>query len=588
MTKNELITNLGTVAKSGTTKFLENLKAGDLNLIGQFGVGFYSSFLVASKVEVISKSNEDIQHKWTSSASNSFLVEEDSSVPLKRGTIVRLHLKEDATEYSQYEELKRLVQRYSSFINYPIYLQKTVMNEEKIEKTDAEIEAEIEKVTEEWKAEGKDINEEEIENSINRTTTKQVETVKFERMNENKPLWTRNKDDLKKSDYKEFYKNVFKDSSDPLTWSHFKAEGEVDFTGLLYIPERAPYDQFEKFYEKKSEVKLYVRRVLVNDEFEDLLPKYLNFIKSIVDSDKLPLNVARENLQHDKALKAIGSKMLKKAVDLLVSFNPVPEDEEELFSEDESDAEETEGEFKSAFDRKVDTFNKFWKNFQKNIKLGMIEDHANRDKLAVLTRWYTTNNISELSSLDDYIKRMKEGQKQIYFLGGEDREVLEESPLIEKLVKEGYEVVLGDDPLDETLMASFKEYKSYKIVNIARTDFKEPYKNDDLRKEVKYLKKVYTPLIEYAQKELKDHIKEVRISLRLVDNPVVIVADMMNDTPNRERLEAAASMKANTRYHKEKNILEINPHAPIIQQLNKIVEVLSILFRKSQTRTAPS
>ena len=183
---------------------------------------------------------------------------------------------------------------------------------------------------------------------------------------------------------------------------------------------------------------------------------------------------------------------------------------------------------------------------------------------------------------------MKEGQKHIYYIGGSDREVLQHSPLIEKLVSEGYEVILGDDPLDETLFSTFREYKTYKIVNVARTDFKEPYKTEELRKEVKYLKKVYTPLIEYAQKELKDYIKEVRVSLRLVDNPVVIVADMMNDTPNRERLESASSMRSNMKYHKEKNILEINPHSPIIQSLNKIVEVSFKLLRMSPTRTVLS
>ena len=267
-------------------------------------------------------------------------------------------------------------------------------------------------------------------------------------MNEAQPLWIRDKNEIKKSEYKDFYKDVFKDTNNPLTWSHFKAEGDVDFTGVIFVPERSSYDQFDKFYEKKSEVKLHVRRVLVNDEFEELLPKYLNFLRVLVDSDNLPLNVNRENLQHDKALKAIGGKLLKKSVDLLVAFNPEPEDEEELFSEDEDDEEKDDGEFTSAYDRKVDTFNKFWKNFQKNIKLGLIEDHANRDRLAVLTRWYTTNNISELTSLDDYIKRMKEGQKHIYFLGGANREVIQYSPLIEKLIGEGYEVILGDDPLD--------------------------------------------------------------------------------------------------------------------------------------------
>lgn len=202
----------------------------------------------------------------------------------------------------------------------------------------------------------------------------------------------------------------------------------------------------------------------------------------------------------------------------------------------------------------------------------MIEDDKNRDKLAVLTRWYTTNNVTELTSLDDYISRMKEGQKHIYFLGGEDKNTLQYSPLIERLVQEGYEVILGDDPLDETIFSQFRDYKTFRVVNVARNDFKEPYKTDDARKEVKYLKKQFQPLIDYAKKELSDSIKDVKISLRLVNNPVAIVADLSNSTPNRERLEEAAALRANVKYGKEKNILEINPHDPIIQQLNKIVE----------------
>ena len=243
-------------------------------------------------------------------------------------------------------------------------------------------------------------------------------------------MWVRTRSEITPKEYKEFYRNVYKDTSDPLSYSHFTAEGEAEFTSLIFIPERAPYDQFEKFYEKKSEVKLYVRKVLVNDEFEDLLPKYLNFLRTLVDSNSLPLNVARENLKHGKALKTIGKKLLHKAIDLLVSFNPEVEDEEELFSEDEEEGENNDGQFKSAYDKKVDTFSKFWKNFQKNIKLGMIEDHENRDKLAVLTRWYTTNNITQLSSIDEYIGRMKEGQKHIYYLGGEDKAILTFSPYI--------------------------------------------------------------------------------------------------------------------------------------------------------------
>ena len=222
----------------------------------------------------------------------------------------------------------------------------------------------------------------------------------------------------------------------------------------------------------------------------------------------------------------------------------------------------------------MDTFNKFWKNYAKNIKLGMIEDDENRKKLAVLSRWYTTNNVTELTSLDDYISRMKEGQKNIYFLGGQDKNTLQYSPLIERLTSEGYEVVLGDDPLDETIVQYLKEYNSYKIINVAKNDFKEPYKTDQERKEVKYLKSQFQPLIDYAKKELKEEIKDVKISLRLVNNPVTIVADMNNATPNRERLEEAAALRQKQRYGKEKNVMEINPHHPMIQELNRIVEVV--------------
>ena len=394
-------------------------------------------------------------------------------------------------------------------------------------------------------------------------------------MNENKPLWVRDKNELNKEDYQDFYKAVFKENSNPLTWSHFKTEGDADFTALLYVPERANFDQFDKFYEKKAQVKLFVRRVLINDEFEDLLPKYLNFMKGIVDSDSLPLNVNRENLQQRKTLGTIGNKLLKKAVDMLVAFNPEPESEEdELFAEDEEDKSYEEEGFASKREKEIDTFNKFWKNYNKNIKLGMIEDDDNRKKLSVLTRWYTTNNVTELTSLDDYISRMKEGQKHIYFLGGEDKNTLQHSPLIERLVSEGYEVILGDDPLDETIFTVFKEYNSYRIVNVARNDFKEPYKTDAERKEVKYLKTEFQPLIDYAKKELSEDIKDVKISLRLVNNPVTIVSDMNNATPNRERLEEAAALRQQFKYGKEKNIMEINPHHPMIQELNKIVEVI--------------
>lgn len=365
---------------------------------------------------------------------------------------------------------------------------------------------------------------------------------------------------------------MFREDHDPSVWEHFRAEGgEVEFSALLFVPERAPYDLYDKFYEKKASVKLYVRRVLINDEFEDLLPKYLNFLRGVVDSDQLPLHVNRESLQQEKMLKSIGNKLLKKSIDMLMSFNPDEEEEdsEELF--DSEDEEVDEGASKKA--KRIDKFNKFWKNYGKNLKLGMIEDAANKDKLAQLTRWYTNRNTSELTSFDEYISRMKPNQKHIYFLGGDNRETLQHSPLIEKLVSSGYEVILGDDPLDETVFSNFKQYKEFRIVNVARNDFKDPTKTDDTRRELKSLTKKFQPLIDYMGQELREVVKDVKVSLRLVNNPVVIIADMMNDTPNKERIELGSALKSNMRFHQEKNIMEINPHHPLIQELNQRIQV---------------
>ena len=570
MTKQDLIQNLGTVAKSGTTSFLEAIKTGSLNLIGQFGVGFYSTFLAGSKVQVYSKNNADSLHLWESSATNSFTVSEDNSVDLKRGTIVKIHLKEEAYEFCDYDELETLIKRYSGFINFPIYLKNFVDVEEKQEKTEAELEKEKEEAIQAKKDKGEEVDEEAIENAINRTKIIKKPTVKWERMNTNKALWLRDPKEVEGKEYKEFFKAIFKDENDPSVWEHFRAEGgDVEFSALLFVPERAPHDMMEKFYEKKAQVKLYVRRVLISEDFEDLLPKYLNFLRGVVDSDQLPLNVNRETLQQDKMLKTIGNKLLKKAIEMLMSFNPETDDEEEEMFDSE---EEEEEDGMTQKDRRIDKFNKFWKNYGKNIKLGLIEDAANKDKLAPLTRWYTTNNVTKLTSFDEIVSRFKPGQKHIYFLGGDNRETLQYSPLIEKLIASGYEVILGDDPLDENVFSNFKQYKEYRIINVARNDFKDPTKSDDTRREVKSLTKSFQPLIDYMGQELKDVIKDVKVSTRLVNHPAVIIADMMNDTPNRERIDLGSAMKSSINFHQERNILEINPHHPMIQELNRRVQ----------------
>ena len=422
MTKAELVKNLGTVAKSGTTAFLEAMGQGEnMSLIGQFGVGFYSAFLVANKVVVTSKSNDDEQHIWTSTADSKFFLTKDPrGDTLGRGTRVTLHLKDDAVEFVEQDKIKNLVKKYSEFINYPIslYLSKDVKervpvdtpepNAVKITQFDADgneiIEDDI--IEEEEKPEGEeddlvitDEGEDEAEEEKEpeyKTITTQV--WEWSLINEIKAIWTRDKDEITEEEYNNFYKTITKDPEDPLTYTHFKAEGEIEFKSILYIPASAPFDLFENYYGRSAALKLYVRRVLITEEFEDLMPKYLNFIKGVVDSDDLPLNVSREQLQQLKMIKVMSKKLVRKAIEMV---RKLAEEEDEEYEDDEDDYEEAEEEAEEEEDQEEaegeegdeeeeedgeDKYEIFWKNFGKNIKLGVIEDSSNRLKLAKLLR----------------------------------------------------------------------------------------------------------------------------------------------------------------------------------------------------------
>lgn len=398
MTKAELIKNLGTVAKSGTTAFLEAIGKGDsLSLIGQFGVGFYSAFLVANKVVVTSKANDDEQHVWTSTADAKFFVTKDPrGDTLGRGTRVTLYLKDDAVEYVEQDKIKNLVKKYSEFIQYPIKLflskeiRKTVPDEETPEEKPVDEEPQTDDA--EIKDEGEDKPTEETpKEPKTKTVTEQV--WEWETINEVKAIWLREKSDITDEEYNGFYKTITKDHENPLAYTHFSAEGEIEFKAILFIPSNAPYDLFENYYGKSSALKLYVRRVLITEEFEELMPRYLNFIKGVVDSDDLPLNVSREQLQQLKMIKVMSKKLIRKAIEMIRSI--AEEDEEEDDDEDENeDAEETstEEETKSdeeeeeKKDEETDKYAKFWKSFGKNVKLGVIEDASNRSKLAKLLR----------------------------------------------------------------------------------------------------------------------------------------------------------------------------------------------------------
>merc|ERR1712151_748551 len=332
MSKADLINNLGTVAKSGTTNFLEAMaEGGDANLIGQFGVGFYSAFLVADKVVVTSKCNDDaVQHVWESSADASFTVVDDPrGSTLGRGSRVTLHLKEDAHDYLSEDKLKETAKKYSQFIQFPIYV--------KVEKEAEEEDDDKEDDDEEEKKDDVETKDEDEKEEGKKAPTKKT-VYEWEQVNTQKAIWLRAKEDVTEEEYTEFYKSISKDYLDPLAYTHFNAEGEIEFKSILFLPKKAPFDMMDNYWTKKSEVKLYVRRVLVAEKFEDLLPRYLNFVRGVVDSDDLPLNVSREQLQQNKIMKVISKKLVRKVLELMKKLAK----EEDSGDDDEEDKEEGE------------------------------------------------------------------------------------------------------------------------------------------------------------------------------------------------------------------------------------------------------
>merc|ERR1740116_211958 len=431
MSKADLINNLGTVAKSGTTNFLEAMAEGaDANLIGQFGVGFYSAFLVADKVSVTSKCNDDpVQHVWESSADASFTVVPDPrGNTLGRGTRVTLQLKEDAHDYLSEDKLKESAKKYSQFIQFPIYVK--VKKEVDVEAEETDDDDDDEEKEDEKKDDVEAKDEEEKEEKKDAPTKKTV--YEWEQVNTQKAIWMRAKEDVTEEEYTEFYKSISKDYLDPLSYTHFNAEGEIEFKSILFLPKKAPFDMMDNYWTKKSEVKLYVRRVLVAEKFEDLLPRYLNFVRGVVDSDDLPLNVSREQLQQNKIMKVISKKLVRKVLELmkkLAKEDESGEDEDEE-KEEEEDAKEDKEDQEEKKDKKDEesTWAKFYKEFNKNLKMGCYEDDSNRSKISKLLRFLSTKSEGKETSLDKYLDRMAESQESIYYMSGESLDVMKKAP----------------------------------------------------------------------------------------------------------------------------------------------------------------
>merc|ERR1712223_1935701 len=501
-------------------------------------------------VVVTSKHNDDTQYIWESDAASFSIVEDPRGPTLKRGTQISLYLKEESYDFLEQDTVRDLIKKYSQFINFNIYLwgSSTKTVEEPIEEEEEEEEKTEDEAEETPKDEDEEGTvEEDKEEEEKKPKTKKVEktTWDWELCNQSKPIWTRKPDNIEQTEYDEFYKSITKDKNGPLTQTHFIAEGEVTFKSLLFVPNSQPSEQFNKYGQAHENIKLYVRRVFITDDFKDMMPNYLSFVKGVVDSDDLPLNVSRETLQQHKLLKVIKKKLVRKTLDMIKKISN-------------------------------DKYYDFWKEYSTNIKLGVIEDTANRTRLAKLLRFTSSNG--KMTSLAEYVERMKDKQESIFYVAGGSMEEVKQSPFVERLMAKGYEVLLLTEAVDEYATSALPEFEGKKFQNVAKEGVDIDGDSKAAKEKKEELTARFDPLLKWlAENALKDHISKAQVSQLLENSPCALVTSRFGWTANMQKIITSQTHSKSQDmqrdyYMNQKKELDVNTRHPLIKELLRRVE----------------